>query len=209
MKLLIAVPTYDTMRAEFVRSLMDLTARLNRENIPHEVKIETGTLVYMARDHLARYAVNNGFTDVLWLDSDMVFGDGILDDLTMHGKDFVCGLFISRHEPYMSCVFSRLLPPERVLPADFRPIEGCGMACTYMKAKVLEDVMNHNEGKCFLPTQVLSEDLAFCQRARACGYDLWCEPSARVGHVGTLTIWPEDGGRMREQVERLEEMRIV
>ena len=34
MKLLIAVPSRETMRVEFVRSLMDLTGWLNENNIP-------------------------------------------------------------------------------------------------------------------------------------------------------------------------------
>ena len=41
-KLLIAIPCYDTMRAEFVQSLTALMERLHRDGIPFEVKIITG-----------------------------------------------------------------------------------------------------------------------------------------------------------------------
>lgn len=205
-KLLIAIPSYDTMRAEFVQSLTALMQRLNREGQAYEVKILTGTLVHVARDHLARHAINNGFSHVLWIDSDMVFQDSIVDDLAMSGKDMVCGSFISRHSPFLNVVFSRLEPnAERItdMPDDLFRIAGCGFGCVFMKTQVLGDVMNGNGGRCFLPTQKLGEDLAFCQRAVGCGYEIWCEPTARLGHIGAVPIWPEDAERMRGEIQEL------
>ena len=52
-KLLIAIPSFDTMRVEFVRSLMGLTEKLHAEGVWFEVKILDGTLVHIARDRLA------------------------------------------------------------------------------------------------------------------------------------------------------------
>lgn len=206
-KLLIAIPCYDTMRPEFVISLTDLMERLHRDGIPFEVKIIAGTLVYAARDALAKHAVNNEFSHVLWLDCDMVFGDSILDDLMMCGKDMVCGRFISRHNPYLPTIFASLTPEvKRIteIPDDTFRIYACGFACVLMRVEILKDVMVNNNGKCFLPTARLSEDLAFCHRANGQGYEIWCEPTARVGHVGPVTIWPEDGERFRGEIQELE-----
>ena len=204
-KLLIAIPCYDTMRAEFVQSLTALMGRLTRDNVPYEVKILSGTLVYMARDALARHAIHNNFSHVLWLDCDMVFQDSIVDDLMISGeKDMVCGLFLSRHNPYLLTIFSQMNPTvERVTKVkdDTFRIAACGFACVLMKTQILQDVMNSNNGKCFLPTPLLSEDLAFCERATGCGFQIFCEPTARVGHVGAITIWPEDGERLRGEIQ--------
>lgn len=206
MKLLIAVPAYETMRPEFVRSLMELTEQLHKENVQHEVKILTGSLVYAARDRLAQHAVNHHFDEVLWVDSDMVFDRYLYEDLSIHGKDMICGWFVSRHYPYVSCVFRNIDPVERIseMPEDIFQIGGCGFGAVLMKAKVLEDVMNTNHGKCFLPEQRTGEDLAFCQRATGCGYTIWCDPQVRVGHVGSLIIWPEDRERLIGNVQNLE-----
>lgn len=210
-KLLIAVPCYDTVRAEFLQSLLGLMERLRRDGVRFEVKVISGTLVYTARDNLAKHAVNNGFSHVLWFDADMVFDDSILEDLTVSGKtdQILCGRFISRHNPYLPTIFRKIAPTvERVeedrIPDETFRIGACGFACVLTPVHILSDVLTNCGGKAFLPTGQASEDLAFCQRAVSLGYEIWCEPTARVGHVGAVTIWPEDGKRMRGDIHGLE-----
>lgn len=191
MKLMIAVPCTDYMHADFVNSLVNLTGRLQRDGISHYVAIVAGTLVYMARNSLACKAINDGYTHVLWLDSDMVFSENIVEDLSFCGKDFVCGAFQSRRPPYNSCVFKSLKPPERVKEygLDAFRVAGCGMACVLINTQVLNKVQNHF-GNCFTPNGEFGEDLAFCKRATDLGAEIWCEPTARVGHIAHVPIWP-------------------
>ena len=108
MRLMIAVPTTDYIHADFVKSLVDLEAELNRKKITHKVEILSGTLVYIARNKLAQKAVNEGYTHVLWLDSDMVFNNQVVDDLQFCGKEMVCGAFVSRRPPYGPCVYTSI-----------------------------------------------------------------------------------------------------
>ena len=191
--LLIAVPTTDYLHAGFVKSLMDLSFRLHRDGVAHEIALEAGTLVYLARNRLANKAINGGFDRVLWLDSDMVFQPDIVDALEFCEKPFVCGAFQSRRPPYSSCVFKdiRLKSLERVKEYGLRPfkVDGCGFACVLMKTEVLEAV-SRKHGKCFTPMEDYGEDLAFCVRAKEQGYEIWCEPTARVGHIAHIPIWP-------------------
>ena len=191
MKLLIAIPTTDFMHADFVNSLIKLTTRLQREGIAFEVDLVAGTLVYLARNKLACKAINKEFTHVLWLDSDMVFSDSIVEDLAFCGKDFVCGVFCSRRPPYSSCIFKSIKPAERVKDYGKEPfrVAGCGMACVLVATEVMKKVQNHF-GNCFTPTADYGEDLAFCWRAVSMGTEIWCEPTARVGHIAHVPIWP-------------------
>ena len=162
MRLLIAIPAYEAMRVEFTKSLFDLENALRRDGIVYDKKIIEGTMVHAARDRLAQHAVNNEFTHVLWIDSDMVFDGHLYEDLTISGeKDMICGLFISRHYPYLSCVFSSLDPVERIEHVDWTDafrIAGCGFGCVLMKTEVLKAVMVNNHGKCFIPEMNLGED---------------------------------------------------
>ena len=211
MKLLIAIPSMDTLRVEFVKSLLELTDQLNQDGVAYEVKIISGTLVYTARDALARHAVNNGFDEVLYIDTDMVFDRHLYEDLHIHGKDMICGLFISRHNPYVSCHFSSLDPIDRItdFPDDVFQIKACGFGCVLVKAQVLRDVLNTHGGKGFIPEQKMGEDVAFCMRATDCGYEIWCDPTVRVGHVGSIVIWPEDAPRLRGEIQGLDGRKII
>ena len=41
-------------------------------------------------------------------------------------------------------------------------------------------------GNMFAPIGNTGEDLAFCWRARQCGFKVWCDPSIICGHVGYM-----------------------
>ena len=92
-KLLIAVPCMDYMHVDFVNSLLKLCQHLQREGINYHTEILSGTLVYLARNKLASKATCEGYTHLLFLDSDMVFDESIVETLCFCGKDFVCGAF--------------------------------------------------------------------------------------------------------------------
>lgn len=191
MKLLIAIPSLDYMHATFVQSLQALTKKLYKDGINFDVMIETGTLVYAARDKLSRYAMERDYTHVLWLDSDMVFSESLLDDLMFSGKNFVTGLACSRRPPYVSCVFKDLISFERYeeFPSDTFKVAGCGFACVLISVDILREVWA-SFSTCFCPEKSLGEDLAFCKRARFCNYEIWAEPGARLGHIGHVPVYP-------------------
>lgn len=197
-RLLIAVPNTGLMPADFVKSLMGLTQHLGREGISHHVEIVAGTLVYFARNQLACKAINENFTHILFIDSDMVFHETIVEDLLFCGKDFVCGAFQSRRRPYNSCVFTGLKPLTRVTEYGAEPfrVAGCGMACTLISTEILKEVQT-KYGTCFDPATIdgvqFGEDLAFCWRAGQVGAEIWCEPTCRIGHIAWVPIYPGEG----------------
>ena len=190
-RLLIAVPCTDYMHADFVKSLVNMTSHLQREGIAYELNLHVGTLVYLGRDSLCCKAMNDGFTHILFIDSDMVFHETAVEDLAFCGKDFVCGAFQSRRPKYGSCVYTALNPLERVKEygaAPFR-VAGCGMAFTMISSEILRNVKN-KFGTCFTPMKEFGEDLAFCWRANETGAEIWCEPTARIGHIAHVQVYP-------------------
>lgn len=196
MKLLIAIPAMDFIHTEFVRSLLCLVNKLNKDGINFEIKIEAGTLVYFARDKLAKYAVNNNFSHVLWLDSDMVFEPEIVEDLQFSGQPFVTGIAHGRRKPYMSCLFKSYSPDVvrwefKDYPKNTFKVAACGFAVVLIETKILREVL-HRFNTAFTPSERMGEDVAFCDRAGKLGYSPYAEPGVRVGHVGHITIYPED-----------------
>lgn len=216
MKLLIGIPTTDFVHVEFLRSLSALLLRLKDNGVRFELQIESGTLVYTARERIAQKAVNEHFTHVLWLDSDMVFSEDILDDLMFSGKDFVSGVYQARRKGYVSVIFTKLEinPVDGVAsfdrceayPSETFEIAGCGFGCVLIATSVLEDVIL-NKGVCFTPLPSFGEDLAFCKRATELGHKIYCEPSAVCGHIGHITIYPEDHERWKETISNYSEVK--
>lgn len=191
-KLMIAIPTNDYVHADFMKSLVELTEELTRKRVNFQVKIITATLVYIARERLAQDAINEGFTHVLWLDSDMVFNNAVYEDLMFCEKEFVCGAFVSRRPPYGPCVYKSIKQYEIEKVEDFgsKPfrVDGCGFACVLTEVQLLKDVMQHF-GYCFRPTEYYGEDLAFCWRVKQLGREIWCEPTARPGHIAHVPAY--------------------
>lgn len=203
MRLMIAVPTLDFIHSEFVRCLIALVERLGRDRIHHEVRIQSGTLVYAARDKLAKAAINGDFTHVLWLDSDVVFNDDILDDLLFSGHDFVSGIYHARRQPYPATVFRSLEPVDRYTcdsyPAEPFRIAGCGFGCVLVTVDILKQIMLQHK-TCFCPIADYGEDLAFCKRCTDAGIEIYADPSVRLGHIGHITIYPEDEARFKRDL---------
>lgn len=195
MRLLIAVPSGDYMHVGFVKSLTNLMRRLDRDGVDYELAIEEGSLVYMARDKLACKAINESFDYVLWLDSDMVFTDDLLEDLQFSGYDFVTGIAIGRRPNYCSCLFEDIRPDSlkrvETYPNNTFEVAGCGFACVLIYTEILRGVHMTYE-TCFMPLIGYGEDIAFCKRAKELGFRIWAEPAVKVGHIGHITIYPDD-----------------
>ena len=192
MRLLIAIPTTDYSHADFVKSLVKLTEELGRRKIAYSVEVQAGTLVYIARNRLANKAINENYTHVLWLDSDMVFNEQIVDDLMECGKEMVCGAFVSRRPPYGPCIYTSIQRNqiEKVKEFGTKPfrVDGCGFACVLTTTELLMAV-NQKFGTTFQPTDYYGEDLAFCWRVGQIGREIWCEPTARVGHIAHVPVY--------------------
>ena len=191
-RLLIAVPTTDYVHADFVKSLAKLQQHLGRRQWAYDVEVIAGTLVYFARNRLSNKAINENYTHVLWLDSDMTFPETVVDDLMDCGKEMVCGAFVSRRPPYGPCVYTSIEPNkikkvEKFGTTPFR-VDGCGFACVLTNTELLRAV-TQKYGQCFQPTNYFGEDLAFCWRVKTIGREIWCEPTVRPGHLAHVPVY--------------------
>lgn len=195
MKVFIAVPSMDTLPALFCQSL----ALLQRAG-DTKIGFEVGSLVYNARNNLARQAIKEEADWVLWLDSDMVFAPDTLQRMlkvcTENDIDFLTALCFRRKPPYTPCLFDRLEKVEKgasytallSVPEGRFKVGGCGFAGVLMSLDVLISVGARFNGRLFDPIDGFGEDVSFCWRARQCGYDIWCDSDIEFGHVGSCVV---------------------
>ena len=194
MKVFIAVPSMDIVPALFCQSL----ALLQRAG-DTMIGFEVGSLVYNARNNLARQAIKAEADWVLWLDSDMVFSPDFLQRMlkvcTENDIDFLTALCFRRKPPYTPTLFDRLEKVDKgasytalmSVPDGRFKVGGCGFAVVLLSTDVLLSVAS-KFGRMFDPIYGFGEDLAFCWRARQCGYDIWCDSDIEMGHVGQTIV---------------------
>lgn len=190
-KILIAVPCMDQVPAAFCGSL----ARLQKVG-ECVLAMQMGSLIYTSRNTLATQAIQSEADYVLWLDSDMVFEPDtlirLMDTLEKNGLDIVTGLYFRRVPPYTPVLFDQLdrrtetifdWTEFREIPKELFEVGGCGFGCVLMRTDVFFDVQS-KYGNMFAPIGNMGEDLAFCWRARECGYKIMCDPNIICGHIG-------------------------
>lgn len=151
-----------------------------------------------ARNTLVEIALDGGY-DYLWfMDDDHSFGPDILMRLLAHDKPLINPLCLTRTMPFIPCVYPTKLPEgEHVyLPVDFETAEAGGVieiqagGCAGMLIR--RDVLAAVKA---LPGRAFeygdrSEDITFCEKAKACGFDLFCDLGIPLGHITTAVVWP-------------------
>ena len=194
MKVMIAVPCFDMVDTLFMQSLV-----LLQKPEDCSLAIKTGSMVYTARNELATRALEMEADLVFWVDSDMVFDPDTLlrmmDALQKNDLDILTALCFRRTQPYTPTLFDKLeMDGEKAewtefeeIPDELFEVGGCGLAGLLMKTDVFFDVQARF-GNMFAPIGSNGEDVAFCWRARECGYKIYCDPSIVFGHIGNVVI---------------------
>lgn len=195
MNTLIAIPSMDEVPAAFAQALAMLEKVGNTA-----VAFQIGSLVYTSRNKLAQMSVEMDSDFVLWLDSDMVFEPDLLvrmmNTLEERKIDILCGAYYRRVAPYTPVIYDTLridgngcqyhsideVPSEGLFKVD-----ACGFGCVLMRSEVIISVLGKH-AQTFNPINGVGEDLSFCWRSRDCGYDIWCDPSIKLGHIGHTVV---------------------
>lgn len=193
-KIMIAIPCMDQVPALFAQSL----ARLQKPE-GSVLAMKTGSLIYAARNDLATQSIKMDMDYVFWMDSDMTFPPNALvrmkQTLEERDLDILTGLYFRRVPPYSPVLFDRLDMSKEAcdysefdtIPDTVFEVGGCGFGCVLMKTDVFFDVQL-KFGNMFAPIGNNGEDVAFCWRARECGFKIYCDPSVQCGHVGYSVV---------------------
>jgi len=202
-KVMIAIPCGDNLDVRFVSSLTDLLG-YGISDTSVTIQYLPGSLIYDARNKLAKAAVDGGFDYIMWFDSDMSFPADTLERLLkdIEGKDFVSGLYFTRKPPnFKPTVFQKCRinqQGEQVgieweyvehIPDTMFEIEACGFGCVLMTTKLVAKIYE-KQGLPFSPILGLGEDLSFCVKAKRVEPELkiWCDPTFICGHTAQLVI---------------------
>lgn len=131
-------------------------------------------------------------THLFFVDDDIcVPPDGLLR-LLSHDLPIVTGLCIQRAAPMLPTVYrcdeqGRHINITRFCE-DLQQIDACGCGCLLIRTDVLRAIEATGEPWFDWPANGLSEDLAFCARARALGFPIALDFAVKCTHLGILEV---------------------
>ena len=173
-----------------------------------------------ARCQMASDALAQGFEELFWIDSDIVFNPDDVEKLRRHQLPFVCAIypkkgprqFAANYLPGMSnLLFGQAGGLTEILYSGF------GFNCTHravyadiqrqLKLPVCNQKFPQPLVPYFMPfvhddgtgPWYLNEDYAFCERARQCGHRIMVDTTVRLWHVGSYRYSWEDAGSEKDR----------
>lgn len=170
-----------------------------------------------ARNQMASDALAQGFDELMWIDSDIVFEPDDVEKLRRHDLPLVGGMYPKKGSRQFASAF---LPDTRQVHFGKRgglmELLYCGFGFVHTRRELYEKMQQElglpvcNQRfkgpplvPFFLPliagegeqAWYLSEDFAFCERARRCGFHIMADTTVRLWHVGPYRYGWEDAGR--------------
>jgi len=172
-KLGIGTVTQGEMQAQTAFSL--ITAILHIKPMPAiQMLLVTGCYIHTNRNKMVEQAKREGCSHLLFIDTDVIFGpDGIMK-LLMADKDIAGGRYNKRS-----------FPIEFIVPGEMTELTSVPFIPTgflLINMEVFDKISSPWFG---FDENTDSDDHYFCKKAIAAGYEIWCEPSIRIGHLGT------------------------
>lgn len=187
MKILIAVPTFETIQPEVFKAIYDLRPA------GHDLAFDfvKGYDCAVARNRIGKMAQEGGYDYVLMVDSDTIIPPDALELMLNTPVDICLGVCPRKNTNEKKTAMIKFgdnsyhdsyFYPE--LPEGKTRIRGGGFACALVRSYVFTALdypyfqyVTNADGS------TLSEDFYFCQNAALMGFDVWMDPRVRCGHL--------------------------
>jgi hypothetical protein len=212
----ILVPVGERIEPECERALADLAKK------GHAVRRMAGhSAIDVARNIMASDALAEGFDELFWVDSDIVFSVESFERLRSHDLPIVAGIYPKKGQPELAC---HVRPDTKAVifgeQGGLVPLLYAATGFLYTRREVYETirerlalpVCNTRFGRGFVPyfqpmvvpdgeedgkprSWYLGEDFAFSERARRAGFEIVGDTTIRLLHVGRYGFsWEDVGG---------------
>jgi len=162
-------------------------------------------------------ALRDGFDEVMWIDSDIVFEPDDVSRLRGHGQPITAGVYARKGRRGLAVQLAASTPDLRMGEGGgLHEVRYIGAGFLHTRREVYTDIeRTFSLPTCntafgaptvpyFLPMVIsdpvagywyLGEDFAFCERARQAGHTIFADTAIRLGHIGSYSYGWEDAGQ--------------
>lgn len=218
----IAIPAYTgTIHLGTMRSLIaDMLAFADRGDRVTIFDESGNAMIGDCRGLIVAKFLDSDATDLVFIDSDVVWEAGALLKLVDQPVQFAAGIYPQRKDPLNFCV-RRLEGANWADPkTKLLEVQGVPAGCIRLRRHMLEQMVEaYPETDFYCPDAPndtvwdlfgafrdprdrrikYGEDYSFCERWRALGGRIWVDPEMRMGHVGFKTFTGSWGDWLRAQ----------
>jgi GT2 family glycosyltransferase len=187
----------------FAYDLAGLTAYTQ---VPLFLLQSQGTLIVNQRTELIKNALEEDVTHILFIDTDMRFPMSTLERLMAHDKDIVAVNYPTRKFPIQPVAFANDQTNDRVYTEKdsigLESVASVGMGIMLIKASIFDKIKlpYFMIGFSAAHQEYTGEDIFFCRKARAAGYEVFIDHdlSKEVKHTGAIDFEHEHIWATRE-----------
>lgn len=214
-KIFVAIPTVGLMHTDAVHSLLETLidiVRLEPQGYRVILAMMPRMLVAQAREVAIEKSIELKCDYTFFIDDDMLLPRGLFEKLVSHDKDIISALAFERmgdHNPNIYDIhhFNKDLAQEiQQVSLRWRNVlnykEVCdakgllradvvGFGCVLINNRIFYGE-NKVEAPYFMSQFQVGEDFFFCWKAAQKGWEVWCDTSAKLGHIGDSVIITED-----------------
>jgi GT2 family glycosyltransferase len=182
------------MRVESLSSLITNLYDLNTDSKPNLI-FQIGGYVSINRNSLVQEAINANGTHIMFIDTDMIFPKDAIRKLALNDKEIVAGNYNIRLGPlskeqggtvvtFFDTITQKAVHPLKVPKKPFKCYT-LGTGFMLIDLKVFKKI----KYPWFVSWQDktgehTTEDVDFCKKAHKAGYDVWCDPTIPISHIG-------------------------
>ncbi len=189
MKIALGLPTNRGVKPLTAQTLMEMVASTE---LDLEIIVSTkGYTCAENRNWIIAQAVKRGCTHLLLVDDDMVYQKGLIDRLVAHNRDIV-GATYSVRALVEDGVNPNVIEYYDENDSDFlngKDLFQCkalGGGLLLIKLDILDKIKKPLFWYKVLEIGAIamSNDWWFCENAREAGFEVWCDPTIKVQHIG-------------------------
>jgi hypothetical protein len=199
-RVLIGTPSYDgRIDVWYANSLLETVKIAEKKNIHvHAIYTSYDSLIQRARNSLFRLALQGGYDDLFFIDSDCEWKSEWFFNLLDRPEPIVGGALIKKTEKEGYTV--KLVDKELKWSKDKKIIQVDGVGTGFMKVsrfalerlwEISEPYISEGEEHrmiCDIKVEngdLISEDYVIANKWKSLGYKIWLDPTITLNHIGT------------------------